>query len=177
LHQNEAYAAKWKKDQLELYVLAAEIGKVDKYAECELKTKVRPDIWVDGPGGLHTITQEQYQSLQASRTKAASAADNKLAEERPAEEKPASVPPQTPASTQVEHPGALRLAVSSTPGGADIEVDGSFMGSTPSSIELTPGEHSVIVRKSGYKPWERKLKLSGGNITLAADLERETATQ
>ena len=46
------------------------------------------------------------------------------------------------------------------------------MGNTPSVVEPAPGEHVVIVKKSGYQPWERKLKVSGGEIKLAAELER-----
>jgi hypothetical protein len=62
--------------------------------------------------------------------------------------------------------------VVSTPDGADIEIDGSFVGNTPSSVELAVGEHMVVVKKSGYKPWERKLKISGGDIKLNAELEK-----
>ena len=65
-----------------------------------------------------------------------------------------------------------KISVASTPGGADIEIDGSFVGNTPSVVELAPGEHVVIVKKSGYKPWERKLKVSGGEIKLTAELEK-----
>lgn len=65
-----------------------------------------------------------------------------------------------------------KLSISSLPDGADIEVDGSFMGNTPSAVELTPGEHMVAVKKSGYKPWERKIKLTGGDIKLNAELEK-----
>jgi PEGA domain len=64
-----------------------------------------------------------------------------------------------------------QIAVSSMPANADIEVDGSFVGSTPSSIDVTPGEHSVVIRKKGYKDWQRKLKVTGGSINLAAELE------
>jgi hypothetical protein len=39
-------------------------------------------------------------------------------------------------------------------------------------VELAPGEHVVIVKKSGYKPWERTLKISGGEIKLTAELEK-----
>jgi len=62
--------------------------------------------------------------------------------------------------------------VVSTPDGADIEIDGSFVGNTPSVVELAPGDHVVIVKKSGYKPWERKVKVSGGEIKLTAELEK-----
>jgi hypothetical protein len=64
------------------------------------------------------------------------------------------------------------VSVSSTPEGADIEVDGSFVGNTPSTVEVTFGEHQVVVRKSGYKDWVRKLKESGGDIRLSAELEK-----
>ena len=44
-----------------------------------------------------------------------------------------------------------KVSVESTPGGADIEVDGNFVGSTPSAIELTAGDHVIVVKKSGFK--------------------------
>jgi hypothetical protein len=62
--------------------------------------------------------------------------------------------------------------VSSAPEGADIEVDGSFVGNTPSTVELTAGEHQVLVKKLGYKDWTRKLKVSGGDVKLNAELEK-----
>ena len=55
-----------------------------------------------------------------------------------------------------------KISVSSTPANADIELDGSFVGNTPSVIDVTTGEHSVVVKKTGYKNWERKLKVTGG---------------
>jgi hypothetical protein len=64
------------------------------------------------------------------------------------------------------------VTAASTPEGADIEIDGNFVGNTPSSIEVTPGEHQVVVKKSGYKDWTRKLKVSGGDIRLNAELEQ-----
>jgi hypothetical protein len=66
-----------------------------------------------------------------------------------------------------------KLSVASTPAGADIEVDGAFVGNTPSHIDLTPGDHQVMVKKSGYKDWQRKIRVSGGTVTIAADLEKK----
>jgi len=64
------------------------------------------------------------------------------------------------------------VTVKSTPQGADINVDGKFMGSTPSTIQLPPGEHLVSVEKEGLKPWQRTMTVSaGGNITIDATLE------
>jgi hypothetical protein len=65
-----------------------------------------------------------------------------------------------------------QISVSSTPGNADIEMDGSFVGSTPSTIDVTPGEHSVVVKKSGYKAWQRTMKVSGGSVNVSAELEK-----
>jgi len=65
-----------------------------------------------------------------------------------------------------------KLAVSSVPDGADIEVDDNFVGNTPSVVELVYGEHNVAVKKSGYKTWQRKIKLSGGEIKINAELEK-----
>jgi PEGA domain len=72
-----------------------------------------------------------------------------------------------PAST------AARLEIASSPIGADIEIDGKFVGSTPSSIQLTPGEYTVAVKKAGYASWERKVSVSGGNVNLVAELEKK----
>jgi hypothetical protein len=68
-----------------------------------------------------------------------------------------------------------KVQVTSNPSGADIEVDGDFVGNTPSAIHLSAGEHLLAVKKSGYKPWERKIKVTGGDISLAAELERNMA--
>jgi hypothetical protein len=65
-----------------------------------------------------------------------------------------------------------RISVESTPGGADIEIDGNFVGSTPSAIELASGDHTIVVKKSGYKDWQRKMKLSAGDIKVSAELEK-----
>ncbi len=39
-----------------------------------------------------------------------------------------------------------KISVSSTPANADIELDGSFVGSTPSVIDVPAGDHSVVVK-------------------------------
>ena len=69
-----------------------------------------------------------------------------------------------------------KLAVASIPDGADIEVDGSFVGNTPSDVQIADGEHTITVKKTGFKDWERKLKVTGGSsVRLNAELEKLTA--
>src|ERR1700676_30238 len=74
-----------------------------------------------------------------------------------------------PAGTSVRALATANLDISSTPPNADIEVDGSFIGNTPSSFGLASGEHTVKISKNGYKPWERKVKTSTGAESNVAD--------
>ncbi|HKM79529.1 MAG TPA: PEGA domain-containing protein [Candidatus Acidoferrum sp.] len=66
----------------------------------------------------------------------------------------------------------VTLSIRSTPEAADIEVDGSFVGSTPSAIDLATGEHTVIISKKGFEPWKRTIKLASGDIKVNAELEK-----
>jgi hypothetical protein len=66
-----------------------------------------------------------------------------------------------------------QLELTSTPSGADVELDGSFVGNTPSDIGVSPGDHTISVKKSGYKLWERKIKVSSGKVSISAELDAE----
>jgi PEGA domain. len=81
-------------------------------------------------------------------------------------EPPAGTVPQSGAKQQAS------VLVESTPAGADIEVDGSFMGSTPSAVNVAPGDHTITVKKKGYAEWSRKMNVSAGNSHVNADLEQ-----
>jgi hypothetical protein len=65
------------------------------------------------------------------------------------------------------------VSISSIPASADVEVDGKFVGNTPSSVPMSAGEHTVRISKKGFKPWERKLTASGGTTNVNAELEEE----
>lgn len=70
-------------------------------------------------------------------------------------------------------PATGKLSIASMPDGADIEVDGNFVGNAPSDVQLPDGEHIITVKKSGFKEWQRKLKISSGsNVHLQAELEK-----
>lgn len=64
-----------------------------------------------------------------------------------------------------------KISVSSTPAGADIEINGNFVGNTPSVVEVGAGKSEVKVTKKGFAPWSRTLTVTGGTITLNAELE------
>jgi hypothetical protein len=68
---------------------------------------------------------------------------------------------------------SAKLQIDSSPPGADIEVDGSFVGNTPSEVQIAAGDHTVVVKKSGFKNWQRTLKSSAGSsVHLTAELEK-----
>ena len=89
---------------------------------------------------------------------------------------PAQPEPQPADNAQAEEAVVAKPAtvvVKSTPPGADITVDGKFMGNTPSTIQLTPGDHVVEVEKDGLRPWQRGMTITaGGNITIDATLDK-----
>jgi hypothetical protein len=56
----------------------------------------------------------------------------------------------------------------STPN-CDIEVDGNFMGNTPSTVNLAPGKHEIVVKKTGYQDWTRSMMV-GRAARLSAEM-------
>jgi hypothetical protein len=70
-----------------------------------------------------------------------------------------------------------QVTINSSPAGAEVEVDGAFVGSTPSTISLEPGDHAITITKKGYKQWERKIKVTAGKIDVDADLEAAEKTE
>jgi hypothetical protein len=71
---------------------------------------------------------------------------------------------------------SAKLQMESNPSGADIEVDGAFVGNTPSDVQVADGDHTITVKKAGFKDWERKMKVSAGSsVHLNAELEKVAA--
>ena len=86
--------------------------------------------------------------------------------EKAAASKETSTPPKDTAT------GAI--AVTSTPDGADIFVDGAFIGNAPATLKLSPGKHTIRVALSGYKEWTREITvLAGSELKLTATLEKQ----
>ena len=82
---------------------------------------------------------------------------------------PAPAPPAAPVSTQAS------LVIDSAPTGADIEIDGAFVGNTPSTVPVANGNHEITVQKKGFADWTRKLSVNGGSIHLSASLDPVSA--
>ncbi len=82
-----------------------------------------------------------------------------------------AAPPQTAAAPESAAPAQAELTVDSTPPGADIEIDGAFVGSTPSTVSVPPGHHQITVKMRGLVDWTRTLNVTGGSIHLNAQLD------
>ena len=82
-----------------------------------------------------------------------------------------SVAAQPQTTTPVPSATEAQISVTSNPAGADIELDGTFVGNTPSTIGVAPGDHTIQVAKRGFKTWERQIKVTTGQIAISADLE------
>jgi hypothetical protein len=74
-------------------------------------------------------------------------------------------------------PAQASLAIDSTPSGADIEIDGGFVGNAPSTVSVKPGSHQISVKKKGFVTWTKTLNVTGGTVHLNAELDAEPAKQ
>ena len=91
---------------------------------------------------------------------------------------PVPKPPTAKAPTPKEDhsaspPGttvAALLDVSSSPTEADIYVDERLSGRTPLTLILMPGDHKIVIKKSGFLVWKRKLSLGSGRSNVDAAL-------
>jgi hypothetical protein len=73
--------------------------------------------------------------------------------------------------------GLPTVEIKSTPDGAEITVDEKYMGSTPSALRLSVGDHKIKLEKPGFKSWEKTLTVSnGGKIQISADLQTSEGT-
>ena len=78
----------------------------------------------------------------------------------------------TTASLDVSRAETSSVTFTSDPNGAEIYIDGKFVGQTPSTITMPPGSHVVIVKASGRKNWERDLDvMKNSQVALHPVLE------
>jgi hypothetical protein len=65
------------------------------------------------------------------------------------------------------------LALTSKPSGVDVYVDNTFAGSTPCTLTMGPGKHTVKLTAKDYQVWLRELKVrEGAEMAIDAILEK-----
>ena len=95
----------------------------------------------------------------------------------------ASRPSAVPAENTGQVPGTaaaaarpretVKCSFSSTPSGADVTLDGRYVGSTPSVVGLSTGTHVVVISMAGFAQWKRELAVtSGSDLTVNAILQK-----
>jgi hypothetical protein len=89
----------------------------------------------------------------------------------------ASAAPTSSPAPSTASPAQASLSIDSAPTGADIEIDGAFVGNTPSTVVVALGSHQIAVKKKGFADWTKTLNVSGGTIRLDAELDAEPAKQ
>lgn len=71
-----------------------------------------------------------------------------------------------------ESAGGGTIKMESDPPGAEIYVDGNFVGQTPAVITLGPGLHHLTMKAAGKREWEKELEvLRDSQISLHPVLE------
>lgn len=84
---------------------------------------------------------------------------------------PAPTPKAAPVLAAVPPATNAAISVISSVASAEIEVDGAFVGNTPTTVQLSPGPHRIVV-KHGVKTWQRTLQVNAGStVTLNATLQ------
>jgi PEGA domain len=58
---------------------------------------------------------------------------------------------------------ALAVEFKSVPAGAEITVDGFFLGKTPMTTQIPLGKHLVSITKWGYQSWAQEMDVANGN--------------
>ncbi len=81
--------------------------------------------------------------------------------------------PALSSATAPAGPDAIAsVQLASDPTGAEISIDGNYVGSTPSQVNLKPGIHAIKMTMKGYIPWVRSIETQAGESrNIAADLD------
>jgi hypothetical protein len=66
------------------------------------------------------------------------------------------------------------VRVSSVPDGADVYVDGSFVGNAPAQLKLSAGKHKIAVKAEGLEDWAREIEVpADSELNLKAMLNKK----
>jgi hypothetical protein len=91
----------------------------------------------------------------------------------PPRQSPAPIPAPPAGSAPDVLAAKVRCNFASTPPGAEITLDGKYVGNTPSEIGLTPGTHLVVLSMPGFAPWKRELTVAADSlVNVAATLQK-----
>jgi hypothetical protein len=155
LPRGESFDAKREKHGLEVYYVDDK-GKERKqlYTLVDTKGKAGP------PAAVAAVATQPVQAAAAPRQGSSV---------------PASATP-APSMQEIQPAKAekVKCSFASTPAGAEITLDGKYVGSTPSEIAVGAGNHTVIFSLPGFGEWKRDLTvIAGSELTVSAILQKQ----
>jgi hypothetical protein len=72
----------------------------------------------------------------------------------------------------------VKISFTSDPDGAEIEIDDSYVGKTPTASELKPGKHTVRMFMNGYRNWAQWINVEeGSEVQITATLTRSNSIE
>ena len=89
---------------------------------------------------------------------------------------PALAPAASTSVPQVmpDRAASARCSFISTPPGAEIMLDGKYVGNTPSEIPISAGTHAVVFSMPGFTDWKRDLTaLPESELTVSGILQKQ----
>lgn len=139
-------------------------------------------VYYDDGGKL----RKQLYTLVASDAKAALSSSAKVAAQpapashtaAPVQNSSSSAPlpaqPLPSGSVLADSTDSVQCNFTSTPSGAEITVDGKYVGNTPSEIGLNTGTHVVVFSLAGFIQWKRDLTVAAGSrlVNVTATLQK-----
>lgn len=141
---------------------AAPFVLLRKGKDIDINKGVTFDVFVDGNHTVGSAPAQVTQSAPPVRPIAPALA------QIPALGSPALTVAPVPTPSTGE---PASVTINSNESGADIEINGSFVGNTPTTLKLAPGQYAIVVRK-GMQVWQRTLQATSGSITLNASFEQ-----
>ncbi|MCA9719432.1 MAG: protein kinase [Myxococcales bacterium] len=107
------------------------------------------------------------EAIKASLAAAAAAADSSATPEETGDTVADSGdevdPTGDPTGDTPPEPALVAYKIESNPDGAEVSVDDDKRGKTPLTVELAPGEHTVVVKRSGYRTEKKTVKIAAGS--------------
>ncbi|MCL5671196.1 MAG: PEGA domain-containing protein [Acidobacteria bacterium] len=122
--------------------------------------------WAQGQGGQQMTPQMNGQNTANPQQQNPSQNGKQNADE---ENKPQA--PRYLTYTKEANPGLTAgksaktyiVDFKSVPSGADVVVDGYFLGHTPTTVQIPAGKHILSIQKWGYREWLRTFDVSANS--------------
>ncbi len=127
-------------------------------------------FYEDAKGGASKQLYTVVEPAQGSAPATASGSVQGLPTPATAAASPLQSPP--PATAEVARE-KVKCNFISTPPGAEITVDGRYVGNAPSTVGLSTGTHVVVFFMPGFAQWKRELTVfSGSDLNVNATLQK-----